>query len=113
MNQPGDIVRKAREVCCLTQSDFAKLLGRTQGEISKYERNIVDPPGSLIIHMVNIINGREEQFAPSAEDIIVKLRDGFNSPKYAMARSQIMGIILNEEKKNSWKRLEVSPNVEL
>src|SRR6185369_8574024 len=99
MKQSGDIVKKARNICGLTQKDFARLLGRAQGEISKYERNLVDPPGSIIIHMMNIIDGREEQFAPSVDKIIVKLQDGFNSPKHAKARSQIMGIILNEEKR--------------
>ncbi len=99
MKQSGDIVKKARKLCCLTQKEFAKLLGRAQGEISKYERNLVDPPGSFIIHMMNIISGREEGFGPSVDNIIVKLKSGFSSPQHARARSQIMNIILSEEKK--------------
>jgi len=99
MKRPGDVVKKARVICSLTQKEFAKLLGRAQSEVSKYERNLVDPPGSLIMHCMNIIDSRVEILTPSVDSIIEKLNDGFNSPKYAMARSLIMGIIVNEKKR--------------
>ncbi|RII26347.1 MAG: hypothetical protein CXR31_11695 [Geobacter sp.] len=105
MNLSGDIVKKARVTCNLTQKEFAKILGRAQSEVSKYERNLVDPPGSLIIHCMNIIDGRVGLLTPSVDKIIEKLKDGFNSPKHAMARSLIMGIILNEEKKKSAEKV--------
>ena len=95
----GDIVKKAREKSGLTQKEFAKLLCRAQSEVSKYERSMVDPPGSIIIHCMNIINGGQvDLLAPSLDNIMEKLKEWLNSPRHAIARSLIMSIILNEEK---------------
>lgn len=49
---------------------------------------------------MNILNDdRNEVAAPSVDSIIQKLKNGFDAPGHAMARSLIMGIILNEERK--------------
>jgi transcriptional regulator with XRE-family HTH domain len=100
MKSSSDIIKEARKKKGFTQSKFAKFLNRAQSEVSKYERGLVDPPGSIIIHCMNIIKrDHVELLEPTIENIIEKLNDGFNSPRHAMARSLIMGIILNEEKK--------------
>lgn len=96
----SDIVKRARKKSGLTQIKFAHLLGKAQSEVSKYEGGAVDPPGSIIIHCMNILNDdRNEVAAPSVDSIIQKLKNGFDAPGHAMARSLIMGIILNEERK--------------
>lgn len=94
------IVKKARQKRGVTQVEFAKGLGKTQGEVSKYERGIVDPPSHIIIQCMNILEGGiAEMPTPSVANIIEKLTDGFDAPNYAMARALIMGIIMNEESK--------------
>lgn len=97
----SNIIKEARLKCGLTQKKFAKRLGKAQSEISKYERGSVDPPGSIIIHCMNIIEGNKHLLAsPSVESIIERLKKGFDSPHHALARSLIMTIILNEEQKS-------------
>lgn len=100
----GEIVRQARMVSGLTQNQFAKSIHRTQGEVSKYENGMVDPPGSIIMHCMNIIQAEGASFqAPSVDTIIGKLRGAFDAPKHAVARHLIMTIILNEENRPSSK----------
>jgi transcriptional regulator with XRE-family HTH domain len=96
----SDLVKKARLKQGFTQSKFAIFLGKAQSEVSKYERGTVDPPGSVIIRCMHILReDRTEETAPSIDDIIEKLKAGFDAPNHAMARSLIMGIILNEDNK--------------
>lgn len=105
MDTPGKIIKSARFKVGMTQKKFAEVLGRTQSEVSKYERDLVDPPGSLVIHCMNILGvGQEAMHSPSIDNIIDKLRAGYSSPNHAMLRSLIMGIILNEERKKRTTR---------
>lgn len=101
METSGKIIKSARFKVGMTQKRFAEVLGRAQSEVSKYERDLVDAPGSIVIHCMNMLGPENGVvLAPSVDNIIDKLRAGFSSPSHAMARSLIMGIILNEEQKN-------------
>lgn len=106
-SKTSDVIRYARNVSGLTQKEFGKSLGRTQGEISKYERGTVDPPGSIIIHCMNILTAAGCPLeAPSVDRIVSLMRERFHLPEYAMARAIIMRIMVNEENRLSTNGLK-------
>lgn len=52
---PSDLIRLAREAKGLTQTEFAAELGKSQGQISRYESGRVDPPASVCMHCMHIL----------------------------------------------------------
>jgi len=90
----GDIVKKARHISDMTQSQFAKSLGKSQGEVSKYETGTVRPPADIYIHCMNIIADKSNARSPSLDILLNELQlSGIDAPEHSMARRLIMGII--------------------
>lgn len=55
--QIAALVKRARQRLDLNQGDFAGILGKSQAVVSRYEQGSVDPPGSVIMHCVQILGG--------------------------------------------------------
>ncbi|TXI48876.1 MAG: helix-turn-helix domain-containing protein [Lysobacter sp.] len=49
------LVRDARRSIALNQADFARILGKTQSVVSRYEDGSVEPPGSVVMHCIHIL----------------------------------------------------------
>lgn len=88
---PAQLVRNARKIRGLTQDEFAAELGRGQSLVSKYERGLVNPPGEVIMHCVNITRGETEAFSPT--DVARLVEDKLASPAFAKLRSAIVALI--------------------
>lgn len=52
------LVRSARQKVGLNQSNFGKMIDRSQAVVSKYEAGTVQPPGDVIMHCINILKPR-------------------------------------------------------
>jgi transcriptional regulator with XRE-family HTH domain len=55
----AQLVRSARQKTGLSQEVFARVIGRSQAVVSKYESGKVSPPGGVIIHCMNIMKPSE------------------------------------------------------
>lgn len=56
MQESCDVVRDAKLATGLNQTDFAKILGKSQGLVSKYLNGTVQPKADVIIHCMNILS---------------------------------------------------------
>lgn len=72
LSNPSLIVRSAREKLQLNQYDFSIHIGKSQGVLSRYERGKVNPPATIIMHCMNILNSGTDSY--DIEQIITKLR---------------------------------------
>lgn len=67
-------------------------MGSRQSLISKYERNLVDPPSVLIMRCMNIVSPSEEHQV--TEDSLVQMvRDRLTGAEHAAARKAIAAVI--------------------
>lgn len=91
----ADLVRTARKTKGLTQSEFAEELGRAQSLVSKYERGDVEPPGSVVIHCMNIVRPLQPpSSAPaSATDVARLVESRLSSSGYEALRSALIRLI--------------------
>lgn len=48
------LVRQARAKLNVSQTEFGRLVGKTQTVISRYEAGAVEPPGSIIMYCMHI-----------------------------------------------------------
>lgn len=55
--QIAALVRRARLKLELNQGAFARVLGKSQAVVSRYEQGSVDPPGKVVMHCVQILGG--------------------------------------------------------
>ncbi|GHD68913.1 hypothetical protein GCM10007164_11210 [Luteimonas padinae] len=53
--KPSELVSAARSLLGLSQRDFGRQLGKSQGLISKYESGHVVPPAAVVIHCMHIL----------------------------------------------------------
>lgn len=76
-----------------TQTEFALEVSSHQSLISKYERDLIDPPGALLIRCVNMI-GPANTPAPVTEHRLVQLiRERLSGAEHAAARAAIAALI--------------------
>ena len=61
MNKIGLKFKLKRESCGLTQSDFSKALGITQGYLSDLENGVKIPSDTLLLLFEHIIKSQEEE----------------------------------------------------
>jgi len=90
------LVRQARTIKGLTQSEFAAELGRAQSLVSKYERGNVEPPGSVVMHCVNIVRPPHmTQSAPiaTATELAGVVESRLSSSEYDELRSALVMLI--------------------
>jgi transcriptional regulator with XRE-family HTH domain len=89
--QTAELVKRAREASGLTQAKFGLLVRRPQSVVSKYERGLVEPPGGVVIHCVNLLNrsGADR----SAEDLAQLVKARLSGTKHALVRNAIVEII--------------------
>lgn len=63
--QAAQLVAAARAHTKLSQRDFGTRVGKSQGLISKYESGNVAPPAGVVIHCMNILDGRIHEAGPA------------------------------------------------
>ncbi|MEA9531932.1 helix-turn-helix transcriptional regulator [Xanthomonas campestris pv. campestris] len=56
----ANLVGKARQKLGLKQKNFAVMLGKSQGVVSRYEKGEVEPPGEVIMHCMHILGASED-----------------------------------------------------
>ncbi|MDG0831264.1 hypothetical protein [Roseateles saccharophilus] len=72
--------------------EFALATKSRQSLISKYERGLVDPPSTLVMQCMNILNPKNA--AAVSEDSLVKLiRERLAGLEHAAARAAIASLI--------------------
>ncbi len=80
----GDIVKRARKAKGLTQSEFGREIDRPQSVVSKYERGLVEPPGNVVMHCMNILGARKSDVSPN--EVAHLIRSRLSSPEHAPLR---------------------------
>lgn len=53
-NSAGSLIKQARMLSQLTQSEFSEIFGVDQSLLSKYENDKINPPSNLIMHCMHI-----------------------------------------------------------
>ncbi len=71
-SNPAKILQEARHFLQLNQIDFAKQLGKTQTTLSRYESGKVQPPSSVVMHCMHILN--VDSASDEIEQIIAKIK---------------------------------------
>lgn len=72
---PSSVIRQARKILKLNQSDFAQKLGKTQSVLSRYESGRVHAPSDIVMHCMHIIEKNTLlDNSDSMEEIILKIR---------------------------------------
>lgn len=90
MTKVQNIIRDARGD--RNQSDFARLLGKSQGLVSKYERGIVNPPADVLEKCMDILqmhNGGDV----NTETLAKRVRSELSAPEMAYARKTIAALL--------------------
>ena len=96
----NELVLAARKALGKNQKEFAQIFKKTQGEISKYEREKISPPADICMQCVHILLGKREKVEDSSvEAIIDRLKSGFDAPEHAFTRRLIMDILRLESDK--------------
>ena len=72
MNKTGLKFKLKRESLGLTQSDFSKLLGITQGYLSDLENGVKIPSDTLLLLFEHIIKSQEEEMYKAKYIILTK-----------------------------------------
>lgn len=60
----ASLVRSSRTVTGLNQGDFAKLLGKSQAVVCRYEKGKVEPPGEIVMHCMQLLGASPVQLKP-------------------------------------------------
>jgi predicted transcriptional regulator len=89
---PAEIVKRARKIKGLTQSEFGDVIGRPQSLVSKYESGLVEPPGHVIIHCMTI-SEREARVGISSAEVAHLINERLGSPDFAKLRSALAYLI--------------------
>jgi transcriptional regulator with XRE-family HTH domain len=91
----ANLVRTARKNKGLTQSEFAEELGRAQSLVSKYERGDVEPPGSVVMHCMNIVRPIQPPLSltATATDVARLVDSRLSSSEYEGLRSALIRLI--------------------
>lgn len=55
----AQIVATAREKCGESQAEFGRRFNKTQSQISKYERDELDPPTNMIIQLMTFLTAED------------------------------------------------------
>lgn len=53
---PGELIESYRNLSGESQEMFGDRFGKTQSQISKYERGELDPPAEIIIHCMTFLD---------------------------------------------------------
>ena len=60
MKDTANIVKQTRKVLGLTQKQFAELLGVKRGRVASYETSRSEPPGSLMLRIIELANNQRD-----------------------------------------------------
>jgi transcriptional regulator with XRE-family HTH domain len=86
-----NIVRRARGK--LSQADFAGILRKTQGLVSKYENGTASPPSDVIEACLTIIQKNNDIDDVSSEILAERIRNELKGPHLAYARKSIAALL--------------------
>jgi transcriptional regulator with XRE-family HTH domain len=88
------IVLNARKAKGLSQADFGEMIERGQSLVSKYERSLVEPPGSVVMKCMNIlcegpVTGRVASSTEVASLVAIRLA----APQFSKLRTALVDLI--------------------
>ena len=92
MSKIKDIVRLARGRS--TQAAFSKVLGKSQGLVSKYENGEISPPSEVIETCMDILD-MNKTYGLSVSDLAGRVKRELSGPDYIHARRAIEAILDN------------------
>ena len=71
------LIQRARHASGVSQANFAKELGKSQGVISRYEQGLVSPPGEIIMQCMHILEKHPQNVigAPQTWDALLSALD--------------------------------------
>ena len=84
-----EIIRKARGD--LNQTEFAAIIGRTQGEVSKYERGVTKAPYAVIEQCMAILDVNNADI--SADALAAKIIETASDDEHSPLRSMILQML--------------------
>ena len=85
-----NIIREARGT--MSQAEFARRLGKSQGLISKYERGSVSPPSTTLEKCMKILEDKNKDEVSSAF-LAMRIKKELNDPQFAYARKTIAALL--------------------
>lgn len=97
MRKIRDIVRNARGD--MSQADFARLLGKTQGLVSKYENGMVNPPSDTVEKCMAIIEKNNSDDV-SLDALAIRVKTELQAPQLAYVRKSIATLLDGIRTKN-------------
>jgi len=75
-----------------TQAEFANVLGKSQGLLSKYESGKVNPPAAIVEKCMKMLNKVEDESVSS--DLLAKrIKAELKEPHHAYARKTIAALL--------------------
>jgi transcriptional regulator with XRE-family HTH domain len=90
MNKVKDIVRLARGRS--TQAAFSKVLGKSQGLVSKYENGEISPPSEVIEECMDILN-MNNSYDLSVSDLVLRIERELSGSNFIKARKAVEAIL--------------------
>ncbi len=90
MSKVKDIVRLARGRS--TQAAFSKVLGKSQGLVSKYENGDVNPPSDVIEACMDILD-MNNTYETDASDLAERVMRELSGPDFVSARKAVEAIL--------------------
>lgn len=69
MRKTSTPLRNLRRARTMTQAEFARLVGVTQGTLSRYERGDLVPPRDIRAVMATILGASEAELFPQPESV--------------------------------------------
>lgn len=105
---PAQIVSNARQSMGLNQIEFGKVIGRGQSLVSKYERSLVQVPGPVVMHCVNILSqGKAQGEAASSSEVARLVEARLEGPQFSKLRAALIELIESVSvPPGSWKSTE-------
>lgn len=91
MKKVRNIIKSARGN--MSQKQFAQLLGKSQGVISKYERGVVSPPAETVDKCIDIIETNKSKLEISAEGLATRIKNELREPQFRSERRMITTIL--------------------
>ena len=77
----------------MTQAEFARYLGKSQGIVSKYENGSVSPPAAILEKCMALLQKSDKGEDISSENLAKRIRAELKEPQLAYARKTIATLL--------------------
>lgn len=94
----SQIVAKARIKCGESQAEFGKRFNKTQSQISKYERDELDPPTNMIIQLMTSLAAEDLGNDLSPQQLAQQVRALKNDTSSLLIRRAIWSLLQSDSR---------------